>query len=233
MKQFLIAATVILCTSISSFAAFDHTVTGIIDSTFLLQSESLLVDGGWIKEIVAKGNSYVEIEDTMILEPHIGAMERIGLWDSSSLNLKNGRIGAIGFTSSGTANISGGIIQTSLNCSGNGIVNVSGGYIELLYVNGSDITLTGGDINTVTMGLNVSSSASITFVCDLESLTRTYNNQGLLVGVTGKWLDGSSFDIDVENRGYNPTSDYMYFVPEPMSLALLGLGGLLMRRKKA
>ena len=54
----------------------------------------------------------------------------------------------------------------------------------------------------------------------------------MLVGVTGTWLDGSSFDVEIQNRGYNPTGDYITFIPEPVTLALLGLGALLMRRRK-
>ena len=97
-------------------------------------------------------------------------------------------------------------------------LNISGGHVALVYVNGtSAVTFSGGDIDSITVGLNVSDDASITFVCDLDSLNYFYD-QGLLVGVTGSWLDSSSFDIEIQNLGYNPTSDYINFGPEPATL---------------
>jgi len=162
-----------------------------------------------------------------------GEIWDIGVYNTSTIKVSGGLISNV-LDASGNSivDIFGGTISGSLSSHSNSAVNVSGGYIELLYVNGgSTVTLTGGDINSATVGLNVSDDASITFVCDLDSLNYSYD-QSLLVGITGSWLDGSNFDVEVQNLGYNPTSDYINFVPEPATLVLFGLGGLFLRNRK-
>jgi hypothetical protein len=57
-----------------------------------------------------------------------------------------------------------------------------------------------------------------------------YEN-GLIKGVKGLWLDGSAFDIRfIDKAGYDPVWANVY-IPEPASLLLMTLGGLLLRRR--
>ena len=51
-------------------------------------------------------------------------------------------------------------------------------------------------------------------------------------GISGFWLDGTAFSIDFIDEGPFVTSDYIKVVPEPATLMLIGIGGLLIRRKK-
>jgi hypothetical protein len=59
-------------------------------------------------------------------------------------------------------------------------------------------------------------------------------NNDPLIGIQGNWYDGTPFSIKFINDttyGYDPV--WMSIkVPEPATLSLLALGGLLMRRKK-
>jgi hypothetical protein len=53
--------------------------------------------------------------------------------------------------------------------------------------------------------------------------------------LTGLWVDDSAFSIQlVDQTGYDPVIDNIAFtvIPEPATLLLFGLGGLLLRRKK-
>jgi len=51
--------------------------------------------------------------------------------------------------------------------------------------------------------------------------------------LTGNWLDGSGFSVTLlDQTGYDPVYSNINFVPEPATLALFGLGGLLLRKKR-
>ena len=51
--------------------------------------------------------------------------------------------------------------------------------------------------------------------------------------LTGHWLDGTSFNIKLYDvTGYSPAIDNIQFIPEPVTVLLMGIGGLLIRKKK-
>lgn len=69
----------------------------------------------------------------------------------------------------------------------------------------------------------------IEVVCDLDSVFHDAQTNVL----TGNWKDGSAFNIQlVDVDGYDPVIENMFFTPEPGTLLLLGLGGLLISRKR-
>jgi hypothetical protein len=208
MKKILMLSLVL---SVSAFAGYTHTITEGMEFTnlTLTGTQSLLMTGG-------KGND-------------------VYLRDSTLMNYSNGEVNRILLSGSATLNISGGTVLGVIDPYGNSIVNISDGYIEKLYVSGwsgSHVTLTGGEFGSIANSLNVIYGIHLTFVCDLNSLVYTYDNDMIVIGVAGNWLDGSSFDIDIKNsKGYPSTIEYIEFIPEPATMLFLAVGGLLIRRK--
>jgi len=69
----------------------------------------------------------------------------------------------------------------------------------------------------------------ITIIGDLDSVNHNIGTNVL----TGNWLDGTGFNIQlIDVDGYSPAIENIQFIPEPASLLLIGVGGLLLRRTR-
>lgn len=116
---------------------------------------------------------------------------------------------------------------------------------RLLYLNGvtEEITignhahadLKGGRVDYITIGHLAADSCSATIYCQ-DGWQWLYAS-GQKKGITGLWENGSEFTIQFINVGgiFPPTANYINVVevmPEPITLALLSLGALLVRRKQ-
>ena len=171
---------------------FDYTISDTYEfGIFSLNSESLLVTGAGADQIDAKGESYVEVQDTAPLEQNVGGIYAFVLDDFSILNYYGGETNIFSIYDDSTALFSGGRID----------------YIRSYQ--DSDVM------------------EHITFIADLDSIDLTGNL------LTGNWLDDSSFSITLQDQtGYDSVYSNINFVPEPATLALFGLGGLLLRKRK-
>jgi len=93
--------------------------------------------------------------------------------------------------------------------------------------------LKGGSINQIS-SYQYGTTENIFIYAQKDSWSWIDNNP--LKGIQGNWLaDGSPFYIEFINKmnlGFNPVYMNVKVIPEPATMFLLGLGGLLMRRKK-
>jgi hypothetical protein len=109
-------------------------------------------------------------------------------------------------------------------------LEVLGGEIGVLITNNTaSASLYGGKIVTIESHQQAPTGSDKHI--DLFCKSHSYNSgNGMLTGV---WGDDSAFSIHLVNvGGYTPAIDNINFVtiPEPLTLVLLGLGGLVVRR---
>lgn len=230
MRRTIIYLALICLTVPVSYGAFTYHVTDVYyDFQLDLNNQSVLVEGSGVKAINAQGNSYVEVRNTLPLQPH-GGIGTVDLWQTSSMKLINGEVGTVYMNNTSSLDVSGGEIDDLFDSTmaPGGTINVTDGYIHTFRVSGSSTSVfAGGQLDSVSF-LNLGKGLSVTFICDLNTLNLTYNN-GNLVNATGEWLDGSTFDTDFSIGAYD---EYVHFVPEPATMLLMAFGGLLIRGKK-
>ncbi len=191
------------------FACFANAAAYVISDgeyrngvTLIENNDSLLVAGGGAYRIDAQNFSTIEIQNTAPLQVNVGGIASILLNDSSVLEVSGGEIGNLRIYSIASATLSGGSISKIFSYQNLNLPNPLPPHIEI--------------------------------IC------REYTaNSSLVTGVWDVDNDGNgsydTFSINLENQsGYDPVLDNIKFtiVPEPISLVLLGVGGLIVRRKK-
>ena len=157
-----------------------------------------------------------------------------------SLDLDNNSSATILGTST-LGQFSGGIWQIDMG--GSSYLNFSGGELSILDLHlNATATLSGGRIDSI-------ESTQVAWEWDYgvdppewvpnPHINLIYSGDLPTVDVsnvlTGLWGNGSAFSIELHDvSGYSPIIENIQFelIPEPATLILLGLGGLLIRRKK-
>ncbi len=172
-------------------------------SVILDNNDTLLVTGGGAESIIANGNSEITIQNTAEYEFGVGGIASISISGNSMLGVLGGDINDFNIYSYSTA------------------------------------TLSGGSINKI-FSYQDAYSPNQVHQPHIEIKCREYDDS-IANLITGVWDvdndgDGSydTFSIELKNQtGYDPVIENIKFtiVPEPCSLVLLGLGGLLIRKK--
>ncbi len=206
MKRVVPILIGLVCVSVA-LAGYDD---GIISTgeyeygvEWFTDSPPLIVEGGGADVIDALSSSYLEVRYTSI--PVAGDWNTGGIRDIV-LN------------------------QNSELCYLNGATDL------ISFYGSSTATLKGGSINSIRSFQVVDATGNITIECQ-PGWSWLYTS-GEIKGIAGLWADGSSFEIDFidkDHLGYDPVYENINVVevPEPITLTLLGLGGLLIRKRKA
>lgn len=142
------------------------------------------------------------------------------MWDSSFSSVQS--TSALG---EGT----GGLWE--INLFNNSQLDFSGGELRSLDIfNDATAIFSGGSIVLIESNQYATSGPHITVVYSGDLPTVDASNV-----LTGLWGSGDPFSIYLSDvSGYSPAIDNIQFqlIPEPATLAMLGFGGLLIRRKK-
>ena len=174
------------------------------ENKHLFNEESILINQqGGMDYLFLNNSSSAMVQGTSIFEQGVGGIGHIFLYDSSSLVMSDGELVTLAINSNATAILTGGWIYQ----------------IQSFQI-----------AATVIPGIppQVIPNPHITIEC----LDHFYDTNTKLL--TGHWFDdGTAFSIQlVDVQGYSPAIQNIQFIPEPVSLLLLGFGGLLLRQRR-
>jgi hypothetical protein len=111
MKRVLIHLILLGFCAPLSFGAFDYTISTTYNYGINLIDQSLLVTGVGSLQIMARGSSYIEVQNTAPLQQFVGGIYALLLNDNSTLNFYRGELGSFRIYDDSTAVFEGGRID--------------------------------------------------------------------------------------------------------------------------
>jgi hypothetical protein len=201
-----LAVISLLSISTMAYAGYDYVVqdSDVFGALTLDNHDTVFMTGGAGDSLTLTEWSQGEIRGTSpYAEYPTGGIREIGLMGYSHLDFYGGDVLEIGLGSYSSATLYGGKIQT-----------IRTGQSAWKYEGQPPVLVANPHI---------------------EILCRDWLYNATNKQLTGTWGDLNSFNIKlVDVQGYSPTIDNIQFtiIPEPMTMGLLALGGLLIRRKR-
>jgi hypothetical protein len=196
---------ILVCLFVSTgWASYTYEVyTYSLENKHLFNEESILVDQqGGMDYLFLDDSSFALVQGTSIFEQGLGGIGHIELYDASSLEMSDGELVTLAINSNAKATL-------------------TGGWIFQIQSYQRATTVIPGNPPQVIPNPHIT----------IECLDHFYDTNTKLL--TGHWLDdGTAFSIQlVDVHGYSPAIQNIQFIPEPVTLSLLGLGILLLRRR--
>ncbi len=229
MRRALITAGCILV------AAFASTACGITEfftdgsigegeehgNVWVWDTARVAVTGGYMLDLAVRDYAVVNMSGGQV------GLQGASAGASGTLNILGGTVmGVVAARQTSELNIYGGALTSDLWIQDSSTANIEGGFLNDVIVYGGVLNLKGGTING---HLATTQPTEI----NVYGLNLDLNSSGGALGqgvLTGTWADGSDFSIDLVDN----SASYMnlHIIPEPATLFLFGLGGLLLRRKR-
>jgi hypothetical protein len=188
-------------------------------------SRAFIVPGGYVTGLYARDCSTVNICG--------GSAGTLIAYNASTLNILSGSVYYLYTWGSGSVvNISGGSVDHLDVLADNGTANIYGGWVDGLFTSGV-VDVFGGSVYT----LCAYPGSVVTFHgrnFDVRGGLWWDGNRVLGTGLlTGEWMDGTPCAVNIHvNESRDEYKATILVVPEPATLALLTLGGLLAFRRR-
>jgi hypothetical protein len=191
------------------------------------------------------GNMYIHNLGT--LNFHNGTISGMQLWNSGTLNLEGASLTDIELFDSSIFNLNSGIFEGIFEAPSYITININDGQVNQGDGRLRDYAIAniyGGDVTWEMLSLDGHAALNVYggnvvfehgFSFQENSQFNVYYSDIIYIN---EWddiiigyhlLDGSEFMLDQYNQA---EIDHMNFVPEPTTFLLLGLGGLLLRKRK-
>jgi hypothetical protein len=196
-------------------------VGGLVDVMRPYDASTLNVTQGDIYTVGAMASSTVNISGQ-------AQIRTLGVNEWSTVNISGGNV--LGATATGyaTLNISGGSVGGSVRVGDFSMMNMTGGEMSLLNVSEKAVVnLSGGIISEGIGSRSFEPDVTINFYG--YDLVKTSSGGKYGYGqVYGFYMDGSEFSVDLGEISQTSIN----LIPEPSTILLLGLGGLVVRTRK-
>mgnify|MGYP001218774503 CR=1 FL=1 len=96
----------------------------------------------------------------------------------------------------------------------------------------AQVLLAGGRIDYISSFQSVL-GPNQTYIPHIEIVCKEHEYDSLTKRLTGVWMDDTTFNIQlVDQSGYDPVIENIFFTPEPATLLLMGLGTFLLHRRR-
>ncbi len=194
----------------------------------IYDSNGIATDG-YISE--GEYGSNVQVSEDSILTVTGGGAEQIRLFDNSHLEIISTKTPLSGYYEGG-----GGIYY--ITPSDNSTVTFSGGIANYIYVlKDAAAIINGGQVNLIRSIQKPTAGETITIEC-CEGWSWLYDDEGEINGISGQWYKHSNDEFSI--KFLNDTIQYKYpdtythvkvVTPEPATIVLLTLGGVIMKRR--
>jgi hypothetical protein len=209
MKRVIACLLFVGCVSIV-FAQYENggVITTYVGDVDCLSGLLIVKNGGGASLLEMQNTSRLEVQSTSPLG-YLGGIDDIRLKHNSHLDYYGGQTEELSMRNDATANLYGGRID----------------YISSFQT-----------VPDVFVGYDEQGRPIFEKLRHIEMFVREYAYNPATLHLTGTWGDWTTFDIKLLNQaGYAPVIDNIKFmiIPEPASLVLFALGGLLMRKRKA